>query len=214
MEIKDTDILYFRRKLLKWGKENKFNFVWRDVDNLWHALVAEIMLQRTRSDVVEPEFIKFINDYPTPQNYLIKEQPETFKNLGLPGREQIIKEIAEVLKEKKHLKEKRDLLSIKGVGNYTAAAVRSMYFNVRDTIVDGNVVRVYSRFFGFKRSPKLYTDKSFFEFADRVTPKINFRMFNYSLLDFGREICSPIPKCGICPLKRKCDYYKKIGKVN
>jgi A/G-specific adenine glycosylase len=214
MDINQAEINYFRRNLIKWGTENYTSFAWRSVDNLWHALVAEIMLQRTRSDVVEPEYIKFVKKYSTPQKYLDNKQPETFKNLGLPGREQIIKEIAEVLKEKKLLKEKRDLLSIKGVGNYTAAAVRSMYFNVRDTIVDGNVVRVYSRFFGFKRSPKLYTDKSFFEFADRVTPKRNFRMFNYSLLDFGREICSPIPKCGICPLKRKCGYYRNIVNVN
>lgn len=213
MDIKETDIVYFRRKLLNWGKENKFNFAWRSVDNLWHALVAEIMLQRTRSDVVEPEFIKFIKEYPNPQKYLLEEQPETFKNLGLPSREEIIKDIAEVLKENGKLKEKKDLLAIKGVGNYTAAAVRSMYFNVRDTIVDGNVVRVYSRFFGFERSPKLYTDKSFFEFADRITPTRNFRMFNYSLLDFGREICSPIPKCGICPIKRRCNYYQNVVKL-
>jgi A/G-specific adenine glycosylase len=214
MDIKETDIVYFRRKLLKWGKENYKSFVWRSVDNLWHALVAEIMLQRTRSDVVEPEFVKFINKYPNPQKYLVKEKPETFKNLGLPGREKIIKEIAEVLKKNDRLKEKKDLLAIKGIGSYTAAAVRSMYFNVRDTIVDGNVVRVYSRFFGFVRSPKLYTDKGFFEFADRVTPTRNFRMFNYSLLDFGREICSPIPKCGICPIKRKCNYYQSVLKIN
>jgi A/G-specific adenine glycosylase len=136
MDIKEADIVYFRRKLLRWGKENYTSFAWRSVDNLWHALIAEIMLQRTRSDVVEPEYIKFINEYPNPQMYLLKEQPETFKNLGLPGREQIIKDIAKVLKESNQLKEKKDLLAIKGVGNYTAAAVRSMYFNVRDTIVD------------------------------------------------------------------------------
>jgi A/G-specific adenine glycosylase len=214
MEIKDTDIIYFRRKLLKWGKENKFNFAWRSIDNLWHAIVAEIMLQRTRSDVVEPEFIRFINQYPSPKSYLAQENPNTFKNLGLPRREMIIRDIAETLEHKKELRERKDLLNIKGIGNYTAAAVRSMYFNVRDIIVDGNVVRVYSRFFGFERSPKLYTNKSFFEFADRVTPLKSHKIFNYSLLDFGREICSPIPKCGICPLKRKCKYYQSVLTIN
>ncbi|AZB41514.1 hypothetical protein CEF21_03940 [Bacillus sp. FJAT-42376] len=212
MKYKENDITYFRAKLLGWGRENFYDFSWRSIDNLWHALVAEVMLQRTRSDVVEPEFIKFVEKYPTPEVYINDKGRDTFKNLGLPSRENILIEIANRLVKEEPLFEKNDLLAIPGIGNYTAAAVRSMFFKVRDTIIDGNVIRVYSRFFGFIRSEKLYRDKDFLALAENVTPVKKFRFYNYALLDFGREICAPIPKCPICPVKRKCEYYKNNKK--
>ncbi|KSU85166.1 A/G-specific DNA-adenine glycosylase [Fictibacillus enclensis] len=205
----NQNIEYFRRKILEWSKENIYEFTWRTTKNLWHVMVAEIMLQRTRANVVEKEFIKFTKLYPTPESYLNVENPNTFKNLGLPEREKIIEQIAWTLQKKKILNEKAHFLEIKGVGNYTAAAIRSMHLNMRDTIIDGNVIRVYTRFFGFEKSSRLYTDKGFFNFAEQITPKKNFRRYNFALLDFGREVCSPVPKCLNCPLRRKCYYYQR-----
>ena len=210
-KVSEDEIIYFRRKLLKWGRENYVPFPWRSTNDLWYAFVAEIMLQRTRADVVEPVFTKFIEKYPTPREYLSVEKPDTFINLGLPERERTLSRIAHILLENNTVDlDKKALLKIPGIGLYTASAIRSMYFGIRDSIIDGNVVRSYTRFFGIEPSTNLLQKRSFKEFAERVTPIRKYREFNFALLDFGRKVCAPLPNCEICPLKRKCEYYGSI----
>lgn len=198
--------------MLKWGKENYVDFPWRRVNELWPSFVAEIMLQRTRAVVVEPVFLEFITKHPTPESYLLVDNPNTFENLGLQEREKTLYQIAYLLLNEAEIDlDKKSLLSIPGIGLYTAAAIRSMYFGLRDTIIDGNVVRSYTRFFGIEPTKGLLNKRAFKDFADKVTPKRKFRDFNFALLDFGRLICSPIPNCKDCPLKRRCEYFNSLN---
>lgn len=105
-----------------------------------------------------------------------------------------------------------DLLELLGVGPYAAAAMASFHLGKRAIIVDNNVVRLYSRYFGFKADDQTRRSKKFLMFANRVTPINGFKEFNYALLDHTRALCKPKPLCPHCPLKGNC-VFKKQNKL-
>lgn len=208
-EVSQEEIIWFRKKVIRWGDQNFADFPWRQTNNPWHALVAEIMLQRTKAEQVVPTFLNFCNRYPAPSDYLADKTSDVFGSLGLIWREALLQDLARILKDKNIPSDKEELLSLPGVGDYIAAAFRSMYLNIRDTIIDSNVVRIYGRYFGFETDGETRRKKWFIELANRVTPPRTFRDFNYSLIDFTREICKPTPLCSRCPLNSRCRYYQE-----
>lgn len=208
MEINPTnsEIAYLHRKLLQWGRENYQDFPWRSLNNRWYSLVAEIMLQRTRAEQVEPIFVEFTEKYPQPSDYLRDTQSDVFEHLGLPQRRDWLKALADEI-DKNGIAENRDeVLALPGIGDYIASAFRSLHLNIRDRIIDSNVVRFYGRFFGFKTDGETRRKKWFINLAETLTPVRVHRDYNYALLDFTRKICKPSPDCPACPLRRKCHY--------
>lgn len=208
MEINPTnsEIAYLHRKLLQWGRENYQDFPWRSLNNRWYSLVAEIMLQRTRAEQVEPIFVEFTEKYPHPSDYLADTESNVFEHLGLPQRRDWLKALADEI-DKNGIAENRDeVLALPGVGDYIASAFRSLHLNIRDRIIDSNVVRFYGRFFGFKTDGETRRKKWFINLAEILTPARVHRDYNYALLDFTRKICKPSPDCSACPLRRKCHY--------
>ena len=213
MEIRVTDIqiAYLHRKLLQWGRENYADFPWRALDNRWHSLVVEIMLQRTKAEQVEPIFVEFMKKYPEPSDYLADSESDVFEHLGLPQRREWLKALAAEI-ETNGIPEERDaVLHLPGVGDYIASAFRSLHLNLKDRIIDSNVVRFYGRFFGFETHGETRRKRWFIELTETLTPARAHRDYNYALLDFTREICKPSPDCPGCPLKRKCHFYQKPG---
>ena len=172
--------------------------------NKWHLLVAEIMLQRTRAEQVIPEYLKFIDKYKSPHDYIMDSYYNPFASLGLSWRHDILKDLCRILKNKSIPESKTDLLKLPGVGDYVAAAYRSLHLNVRDYIIDSNIVRLYSRFFGFSSDGELRRKKWLKDFADNLTPIKNFRRFNYGLIDYTRTICKVKPLCNGCVIRKKC----------
>jgi len=105
--------------------------------------------------------------------------------------------------------EKKELLKLPGVGNYIAAAFRSLHMNIKDTIIDSNVVRLYGRFWGFETNPETRRKKWFIKLAENLIPAKRHKDYNYSLLDFTRAVCKLRPDCVNCPLQVKCNNHSK-----
>lgn len=205
MKSKDD---FFLETILIWGRANFADFPWRYTNNSWHALVAEIMLQRTNASQVAPAFESFCLKYPFVEDFLLDENPNIFGKLGLKWREPMLRQLAEKLVSSSIPHQKQELLLLPGVGEYIASAYRSFHLGERDYIIDSNVVRLYGRYFGFDTHAETRRKKWFKSFANELTPNESFQDYNYAILDFTRNICKPVPLCEKCPLKTKCIYYQ------
>lgn len=147
------------------------------------------MLQRTNANQVLPVYIHFSKTYKSPEEFLKKNKTEIFKPLGLPQRQKYLKELSKLLKQLGYIpNQKSELLKLPGVGDYVASAFLSLHSNQREVLVDSNIVRFYSRFFGFEANAETRRQKWFKELAEKVTPKKNCKQFNYGLLDFTRKV--------------------------
>jgi A/G-specific adenine glycosylase len=207
-DISRQKISYLRKQLIGWAKANFVEFPWRTTQNKWHALVAEIMLQRTRAEQVVPVYIRFSDKYQTPSDYLKNPDADMLAPLGLKWRTDKLTLLAKQLNQKQIPSDKIGLLQLHGVGPYIASAYLSLHLNIRDYIIDSNIVRLYGRYFGFQTNGETRRKKWFIELADTLTPKLKFRNYNYGLIDYTRIICKPRPDCTVCILKFKCAYFQ------
>ena len=205
--IEDRLITYFRDNLIRWGRKNFSDFPWRNTKNKWHALVAEIMLQRTKAEQVLPVYQSFCAKYETPFEYLKDPKTSVFQSLGLNWRERELRKLAEALLKTEIPRDKKSLLGLPGVGDYITSAYRSLHLGTRDVIIDSNVVRIYGKFFGFKTDGETRRKKWLMGLSDRITPARRFKDFNYGLIDFTRTVCKPKPLCDACVIRKKCSYY-------
>ncbi|OFW62427.1 MAG: hypothetical protein A2Z35_03235 [Actinobacteria bacterium RBG_19FT_COMBO_36_27] len=208
--IDENEIKNFRKSIIKWGKINSSYFPWRKTHNKWHALVSEIMLQRTNANQVLPVYKEFCKKYKKPEDLLKCKRERLFKKLGLHWREKQIIKLAKYLTGKDIPKSKANLLKLPAVGNYITSAYRSLHLEIRDVLIDSNIVRIFGRYFGFETDGETRRKKWFIQLAGKLTPKRKFREYNYALLDFSRIICKPKPKCQLCFLSKKCKYFKLI----
>jgi|JI9StandDraft_1071089.scaffolds.fasta_scaffold39788_3 A/G-specific adenine glycosylase len=201
-------IPFLQKSILKQSSTLYDNYAWRITDNEYHALVAEMMLQRTNADQVLPVYIHFSETYKTPEEFLKKNKTNIFKTLGLPQRQKYLKELSKLLKQLGYIpNQKSELLKLPGVGDYVASAFLSLHTNQREVLVDSNIVRFYSRFFGFEANAETRRQKWFRELAEKITPNKNCKQFNYGLLDFTRKVCkAKKPVCEECVLASKCEY--------
>lgn len=201
-----------RRRLKKWGKAHFATFPWRDTTSRFHALIAEVFLQRTRAAQVLPVYEKVCTRFPDPASLARtsdKELWDTFFSLGLHWRIPLIRRLAQALVEKCDGNIPEDfesLRSLPGVGPYASAAFLSFHSRKRQAIVDANVVRLYGRVFGFPVHGETRRERWFIRLAEKMTPQSGFREYNYAILDFTREICRPRPLCSECPLNDICVY--------
>ena len=202
------DIRYLREKLATWVQQHVAHFPWRSTTNPWHALVAEIMLQRTRAEQVLPVYEDFVSRYESPASFAASPDPALFTRLGLHWRLGRLVDLADVLADRPLPRSKAELLALPAVGEYVASAFLSLHVGVRQPIIDSNVVRLYSRFFGFATAGETRRKKWFIELADSVTPQKGFREFNYALIDFTRAICRPRAHHDLCPLAVRCSDYR------
>ena len=202
---------FFRKTLLTWGRKNFAPFPWRFTRNSFHALLAEMMLQRTRAEQVVPVFDKFVKRYPSASS-AAREHRSTIKRLliplGLIWRGQNIRISISILAKAGDTipSDITELRELPGVGEYAAAAYTIFHLRKRARLIDANIVRLYGRFFGFKTDPETRRKSWFRAFADSVQPRNELPDFGYALLDFTRSICAPRPRCDICPLRLRCSY--------
>jgi len=207
LNIAEKDIQYFRRKVIQWGKANYRNFPWRSNKNIYHGLVAEIMLQRTKAEQAESIYSKFIKKYQSPSDFLKNPDKDLFKNLGLPERNRQFLDLNKRLSKTKIPQEKDLLLSLPGIGEYISSAFLSLHLDKRAYLIDSNIIRVYGRFFGFEHNAETRRKKWFVSLANAMTPKRNHKFYNYSLIDFSRDMCRLKPLCQKCPMRKKCVYF-------
>lgn len=199
-------------RLLLWFDENKRDLPWRINRNAWFTLLSEVMLQQTRVDQVIPYFEKFVRRFPTLKDFALAELDEIlwmWEGLGYYSRARNLQNTCkQILLEWDGIipSDYQTLLQIKGIGPYTAAAISSQVYNIPHATVDGNIIRVLTRFTGIQDDvTKASTKKRIQQVADSFLIKSEPGKTNEALMELGATICKPKkPTCESCPIQLHC----------
>ena len=205
----------FRRTLLEWYRHNGRDLPWRRTSDPYHILVSEVMLQQTQVDRVVPKYHEWLGKYPSLAALACAAEDDvadTWRPLGYNIRPRRLHAIAResVARYGGQLPSDRDtLLSFKGIGAYTAGAIRSFAFHERAAILDTNVARVLFRVFVRRGDPKAHAmKKHLWAISETVVPHKHVFDFNQALMDLGATVCTARkPACEVCPMKRLCSSY-------
>lgn len=213
-EYKEINI--FRKKLTKWFKKNERKYPWRETDDPFRFLVAELMLRRTRADQVKYVYNNFFDKFPDIDSILESgenEINEVLYPLGMKKRFPVIQSLAQELKEKYNCsvpETREELIKLPGIGDYSAGALLSIMYRRREWMVDSNIVRLFKRYFGLETSKEGRRSKHIIELAKIFVSKGDPRNNNLALLDFAAVVCKPrIPRCDNCILSKTCVYNRE-----
>ena len=206
----------FRRVLLGWYQRNGRDLPWRRTSDPYHILVSEVMLQQTQVDRVVPKYHEWLDRYPSLQALASapeEEVSQAWRPLGYNIRPRRLHAIAResVARYGGQLpSDQETLLSFKGIGAYTAGAIRSFAFRERAAIVDTNVARVLFRVFVRRGDPKAHTmKKHLWAVSESLVPRKHVFDFNQALMDLGATICvARRPKCESCPMTSLCSSFQ------
>ena len=202
----------FTQTLIYWYSINKRDLPWRRTKEPYRIWLSEIIMQQTQIAQGLPYYEAFINKYPTIYALANADEEAVLKlwqGLGYYSRARNLnftaKHIATNLKGK-FPENYSSLLELKGVGDYTASAIASICYDEQTAVVDGNVYRVLSRFFGIETPINSSQGIKYFkELAQTLLPKQDVGNFNQAIMDFGARQCKPqSPDCSICPLNDGC----------
>lgn len=205
----------FRRRLLAWYRANGRDLPWRRTSDPYHILVSEVMLQQTQVDRVLPKYHEWLKKYPTLDALAAadeQEVAETWRPLGYNIRPHRLHAIAResVARYGGTLPaDEQTLRSFKGIGAYTAGAIRSFAFRQRAAIVDTNVARVLFRVFVGRGDAKAHAmRRRLWAISAALVPRKHVFDFNQALIDLGAIVCvAQKPKCGACPISNLCVSY-------
>jgi A/G-specific adenine glycosylase len=202
----------FRQRLLRWYRRHGRDLPWRKTSDPYHILVSEIMLQQTQVDRVLPKYLEWLDKYPSLEALAAapeREVTETWYPLGYNIRPRRLQSIARESVERYGgalPSDEATLLSFKGIGAYTAGAIRSFAFRERAAILDTNVARVLFRMFvatGAQRNHA--TTQLLWAISAALVPSRHVFDFNQALMDFGAMVCvARNPRCLICPMTKEC----------
>ena len=206
----------FVKLLLNWWEKNKRSFPWRNTNDPYSVLIAEMLLRKTTAKQVEKIYCKFLSLYPNIDSLKNADEnnlKELLKPLGIEhNRAKLLKKFSLYVKEKHNGKiplELKKLLEIPGVGKYAANAVLSFICSKNAPLLDTNFIRVIYRVFGIKsQKTRARDDKKLWEFAETLIPSGNSKNFNLAVLDFGALVCkAKKPNCQECLIKNICYYF-------
>lgn len=204
--------MHFSTKLTNWYNINKRDFPWRNTKNPYFIWLSEIILQQTRTSQGLPYYLAFTKNFPTVFDLAKAEETKVLKlwqGLGYYSRARNLHFSAKYIVDNCNGKlpgTYKELLQLKGVGDYTASAIASICYNENTAVVDGNVYRVLSRFFNIKTAINSTSGiKEFKLLAQELLPKNNTGLYNQAIMDFGATICTPKkPKCDRCIFNDSC----------
>jgi A/G-specific adenine glycosylase len=212
-----SDRRAFRRSVLNWFATNGRDLPWRKNRTPFRILVAEVLLQHTHAGKVARVYDALIDKYGSPR-VMADASPSdllgVIRPLGLVKRATTLRNLASTLVEDwagEVPSSRRSLADLRGVGPYTAAAVRCFAFGKRDAVVDFNVLRLMERFFGLATMPEPTARfRAAVTAANECLPKRNVEAYNWALLDLGAVICKvKRPRCKICPIGTGCEYWTR-----
>ena len=198
----------FARLLIEWYHEHKRDLPWRNTNDPYLIWISEIILQQTRVAQGYAYYQRFIERFPNLDSLAAAEENEVLKywqGLGYYSRARNLHQAAISVNGVFPVKYE-DILKLKGVGTYTAAAICSFAYNQPHAVVDGNVYRVLSRFFGINEPIDSGKGKKIFaSLAHDLLDKIQPALYNQAIMDFGALQCTPLsPDCTVCPFKNRC----------
>lgn len=204
---------YFQKHLLTWHRtKNRRQLPWKEETDVYKIWLSEIILQQTRAGQGMKYYERFVKQYPTIQKLAaapIEEVYKLWEGLGYYNRCRNLHATAQKIVYE--LKGKfpdnyESILELKGVGPYTAAAISSFGFGLPYAVVDGNVFRVLSRFFGIRQPVDSTGGKKIFaQLAQDCLNEKQPAAYNQAIMDFGATVCKPDqPECSSCMLNKKC----------
>lgn len=202
----------FSKKLLEWYNPSTRNLPWKLTNDAYKIWLSEIILQQTRVEQGTPYYLAFIQKYPTVKKLATAPLDDVLKlweGLGYYSRARNLHVAAKQVMELHHghfPTTYENIIALKGIGNYTAAAIASFAYNLPHAVVDGNVYRVLSRVFGIE-TPIDTTEgkKQFEQLAHQLLDKKNPAIYNQAIMDFGALVCKPQnPLCVQCPFSSEC----------
>ena len=207
----------FSNLLIKWYLQNKRDLPWRNTTNPYPIWLSEIMLQQTRVAQGMPYFLSFTTAFPTVFDLAKAEEEHVLKlwqGLGYYSRARNLHKTAQYIATELNgifPDNYNDLLKLKGIGEYTAAAIASFSYNEVVPVVDGNVFRVLSRYFDIETDiAHTSAKKEFSALAFELIPKDNPAIFNQAIMEFGALQCVPkSPNCSICIFNESCAALQK-----
>ncbi len=212
----------FTKLLMHWHfNDNNRQMPWKGEKDPYKVWLSEVILQQTRVEQGWGYFERFLKQYPGIQQLAAANDDEVFKlweGLGYYNRCKNLLVTARLITNKYEGVFPADyntILSLKGVGDYTAAAIASFCFDLPYPVIDGNVLRVLARVFGIE-TPVDGKDakKTFTALAEKLILKKDPGGFNQAIMDFGATICKPaLPLCNSCPMQKTCTAHKQ-GMVN
>lgn len=207
----------FAQEIIKWYQLNKRDLPWRNTEDPYIIWLSEIIMQQTRVEQGTPYFNRFAERYPTVTDFAAASEDEIlnlWQGLGYYSRGRNMHQTAQLVMEE-HAgyfpKTYDKLLKLKGIGEYTAAAISSFAANEAKAVVDGNVFRLLSRYFGIDIAINTGKGKKFFtELANQIMDKSQAGIYNQAAMEFGSLQCKPAnPVCETCPLRLECTAFKE-----
>jgi A/G-specific adenine glycosylase len=213
MSVTSATKKYFTTRLLKWNSEdNHRDLPWKNEKDPYKIWLSEIILQQTRAEQGRPYYEKFILHYPNVNALANASDDAVFRDwqgLGYYNRcRNLLAAARAIASEHKGQfpQTYESILALKGIGPYTAAAIASFAFGLPYAVLDGNVYRVLSRYFGIDIPIDSTQGKQYFQqLADDLLDKKQSAAFNQAIMDFGASVCTPqLPDCKICPLSGNC----------
>ena len=207
----------FTKTLLLWYNENKRTFLWRETKDPYKIWLSEVILQQTQTQQGLPYYVRFLETFPTIKDLALSSEDTVLKlwqGLGYYSRARNLHSTAQYIHKEcggVFPDTFKSLLKLKGVGDYTASAISSICFNLPEAVVDGNVFRFLSRYFG------IYTPinigQAHQEFKAKAMNLMDITQpgkFNQALMEFGSIQCKPrTPQCNSCPFSSDCIAYNQ-----
>jgi A/G-specific adenine glycosylase len=210
-----------QKEIIKWYKLNKRDLPWRNTTDAYTIWLSEIILQQTRVEQGLPYFNKFLENFPSIQDFAAASEIQVLKlwqGLGYysRGRNMLFtaKQVID-LHQGVFPVHYNQLIKLKGIGEYTAAAISSFSNNEAKAVLDGNVFRVLARYFGIEEPINSTIGKKIFtELAQTLIIDQKPSLYNQAIMEFGALQCKPkLPLCSTCPLQLDC-YALKNNKIN
>ncbi len=200
----------FAHTLLSWYRQHKRELPWRGIDDPYRIWLSEIILQQTRIAQGKDYYLRFVREFPDVESLAAAPEDKVMKmweGLGYYSRARNLHQAAKQVVEKGHFPQTlEEVRTLKGVGDYTAAAICSMAYNIPVAALDGNAYRVFGRIFSIEQPFDSREGKIIFkELAESLLDKEHPGEFNQAVMDFGAIQCTPRnPACDACPFTVKC----------
>lgn len=206
----------FSAELVNWYNQHKRDLPWRHTTNPYVIWLSEVILQQTRVEQGLPYFNRFLERFPTVSDFAAADEDEVlalWQGLGYYSRGRNMLVTAKLVQENfggQFPSAWQQLIKLKGIGDYTAAAISSFSANEARAVVDGNVYRVLARYYGINEPINSTGGKKTFQkLADELLDHSQPGLHNQAMMEFGAMLCKPKnPACGICPVRLGCYAFK------
>jgi A/G-specific adenine glycosylase len=197
-----------------WGRANRRSFPWRETDDPFRILVAEVLLQRSRGKTVATIYHRLFERWPDAgalSRARVDSIVKVIRPLGLISRSATLKELARTVARLGAVPSTLEgLLGLPGVGPYAAGATLAVAFGKRAPVVDGVTARVYRRYFGLGSAVPASSDPELWRVVAETSPARKNKEWNWAVLDLASSVCLPkVPRCEECPLAAHCRWSRR-----